>query len=261
MTTYRLNEKRNGVEILFDGKPGEIVRDELKKAGFRWNQKGGYWYAVRTADRVDLARRLSKAATVTRAEGKAQAQAARLTVERMNQISEQYTFRATGAGLYAGWNGCNSATHLYGLELKNAILAELKKNGIRATASQRRGGYTDSFTFSVRVPEECQVGEEKYIADRMGQAWGGRSWWTGPDGRLVFRDDLFTMPAEECDAIRRETYRTEYRNACQNGGDAIASQDFRALVATIVSSFNSDHSNSMTDYFDVGFYAKFKWIA
>ena len=57
MTTYRLNEELNGVEIIFDKKPADEIREELKANGFRWGR--GYWYAKQTADRIALAERLA----------------------------------------------------------------------------------------------------------------------------------------------------------------------------------------------------------
>lgn len=57
MTTYRLNEEKNGIEITFDAKPAEEIRTELKENGFRWGR--GYWYAKQTPERLALAARLA----------------------------------------------------------------------------------------------------------------------------------------------------------------------------------------------------------
>lgn len=57
MATYRLNEEKNGVEITFDAKPSEEIREELKKNGFRWGK--GFWWAKQTAERIELAKRLA----------------------------------------------------------------------------------------------------------------------------------------------------------------------------------------------------------
>lgn len=38
---------------------------------------------------------------------------------------------------------------LCGTELKNAILADIKKTGLKVSARQSRGGYTDSFHFTI----------------------------------------------------------------------------------------------------------------
>lgn len=37
MPKYQVNVEKNGIEIFFDDKPDEKVRDEMKKVGFRWH--------------------------------------------------------------------------------------------------------------------------------------------------------------------------------------------------------------------------------
>lgn len=72
MTYYRMNEKKHGVEIIFDAKPSDEIRTELKSSGFRWNGTLGYWYATQSADRIALAARLAdqgEAPSATRAQG------------------------------------------------------------------------------------------------------------------------------------------------------------------------------------------------
>ena len=39
-----LNAAKNGVELRFDSKPSEAVRDSLKANGWRWSRFGGLWY-------------------------------------------------------------------------------------------------------------------------------------------------------------------------------------------------------------------------
>lgn len=42
---WRMNSQHGGsLELSFDGKPSEQVREELKKRGFRWSHVGGVWY-------------------------------------------------------------------------------------------------------------------------------------------------------------------------------------------------------------------------
>lgn len=203
MTKYAINTELNGIEIAFDSKPGEIIREELKAAGFRWHRVKKVWYAKNSADRLNLAQRLTDAATVTRQEAAAKEAATAWTVERLNSIKDGYTFKQTGEGLYSGWTGCHNGD-LYGQELKKAILAELKKNGFKATARERSSCYHTAFIFTVKVPAEMI-------------------------------------------------------DTCRDRVEPVKA--FEDTVKAIVSSFNSDHSNSMIDYFDRGFYDSYKWIA
>lgn len=46
------NEKYNSVEIKFDAKPAEDVRNILKQNHFRWNHKAQVWYGYMDVDAV-----------------------------------------------------------------------------------------------------------------------------------------------------------------------------------------------------------------
>jgi hypothetical protein len=56
----RYNEEKNGIELLFDGKPNAATREQLKSTGFRWHPTGRYWYAKRNAAREGFARDLQE---------------------------------------------------------------------------------------------------------------------------------------------------------------------------------------------------------
>lgn len=60
MTTYRINEAHNGIEITFDSKPEAATLDALKGEGFRWHRAGGYWYAKQTPERLALAQSIAE---------------------------------------------------------------------------------------------------------------------------------------------------------------------------------------------------------
>ena len=59
MTTYTLNKEHNGIEIYFDGKPSEAIRDSLKSLKYRWHSVKKCWYAKETPERLDLAKSLT----------------------------------------------------------------------------------------------------------------------------------------------------------------------------------------------------------
>ena len=44
MPRYSRNYERNGIEIYFEKKPSEAVRDALKVNGWRWSSYNKYWY-------------------------------------------------------------------------------------------------------------------------------------------------------------------------------------------------------------------------
>lgn len=258
MTTYALNHELNGIEIRFDEKPDEETRGALKAAGYRWHKARRLWYAKQTPERLELADRITagrmETGATVRAESTAKEKAAAWTAERLSSIKAGYTFDATGEGLYSGWTGCNAYEPLYGQELKKAIIAELRKNGIKATARERSDCYHTSFTFTVKVPAEMIETAEAY-ADRMLHQGSAIPYWVYDEtGKCIPRDDL-PYEWEERKAILTAHARYTYRD-CVEPVEA-----FEETVKAIVSSFNSDHSNGMVDYFDRGFYDNYKWKA
>jgi len=52
------NEAINRVQIIFDNKPNEAVRRELKSWGFRWSPREGAWQAQRTPTYLQRAKRI-----------------------------------------------------------------------------------------------------------------------------------------------------------------------------------------------------------
>ena len=46
----RANEEFKSVEIVFDGKPSEAIREKLKENGFRWHGVRRLWYGYKTAE-------------------------------------------------------------------------------------------------------------------------------------------------------------------------------------------------------------------
>lgn len=59
MCTMAINQELNGIELTFEGKPAEEIREAMKAAGFRWHRMKKLWYAKNTADRMALAEKLS----------------------------------------------------------------------------------------------------------------------------------------------------------------------------------------------------------
>lgn len=58
MCKVLLNEKLKGIELFFEGKPTQEVREEMKVNGFRWNVKKLCWYAKQTEKAIQLGEKL-----------------------------------------------------------------------------------------------------------------------------------------------------------------------------------------------------------
>ena len=59
MCTIAINNQFNGIELTFESKPTNEIRETLKNLGFRWHGVRKIWYAKNTAERMALAAQLS----------------------------------------------------------------------------------------------------------------------------------------------------------------------------------------------------------
>lgn len=58
MARYELNDDLNGVEVYFDSKPDEPIRNEMKAIHYRWHKDKRCWYAKQNEDTIALAKRV-----------------------------------------------------------------------------------------------------------------------------------------------------------------------------------------------------------
>ena len=54
MCTMAINKEFNGIELTFEGKPAEEIREAMKAAGFRWHRMKKLWYAKQNPERMEL---------------------------------------------------------------------------------------------------------------------------------------------------------------------------------------------------------------
>lgn len=55
----KLNEEKNGIELYFDDKPNEEIRNILKSNGFRWSKYNKCWYSKKSEKTLAIAEQLS----------------------------------------------------------------------------------------------------------------------------------------------------------------------------------------------------------
>lgn len=70
MTTYRINQEKQGIELVFDSIPSATIRDTLKQQGWRWSRFGGFWYNRNTPENEQTARDLADGKAPTPAQPK-----------------------------------------------------------------------------------------------------------------------------------------------------------------------------------------------
>lgn len=87
------NAEKDGIEIFFDDKPDETMRDRLKSNGFRFGKFKKCWYAKYTDDRWDFAVSLTGIApiptTTTTTETDNIADKVEAAIKYLNQLLEE----------------------------------------------------------------------------------------------------------------------------------------------------------------------------
>lgn len=242
-----------GIEIYFTDKPAAEIRDALKAAGYRWHGVKKCWYAKHTAERLELAKSITRNTEGIAKELEAQRERAHENAENEKKklsFDEKYYIIEDSEG----WHGNlePETKNLYGTELKNIIVKALKDEGFNASGRKERGGWTDSFTFTIKLTQDQTESEAAYI-ERCKKEVGRPFWYYTEDGESVHCDSL-PEDYEERNRIITSHYRREYR---ANEGNPLP--EVRRKIKTIVSAFNHNHSDIMTDYFDHGFYDWYKF--
>lgn len=241
--TYNItrNTQFDSIEISFDGKPSEAVRDALKDLKFRWHSVKKVWYGY-AAEHEAIAAILGASTDEAPAE----------------VVTDGYL---GGGAVY----GSKSNLHLYGTDLAKAIRADLKKAGIKGvTIASKHGNIQATVTTTAAdlVPENEFVGSY--------QVKGSFGWvdYTDDDGmnKTVHINDYYELPAELKERIRVEHARREYARdyARQNGVNHFHLDKYSGFTASclaklhavldIISAYRYDESNSMVDYFNTNFY-------
>lgn len=257
MTIYTLNQELNGIEIKFDSKPGEITRDELKKAGFRWHKVKKVWYAKQSAERLELAEKLASREAI----------AAQIGEEEKPEALEIPDAIRIDDGLYSGWQGGNNKAWHSNKELKALLLADFKRAGIAATIRFNRAGYLTSITVTIKISADeikpydewkegfhVVAGHWAYYKDEAGEL------------RSIYGENFYSLPEDEqaelFENIRRTSYELEITRLTESGSTHNSDEDVLteavnkkfSTVRAIVGSYNRDQSNSMVDYFDRDIY-------
>lgn len=263
MKNYRIekNHQYNSTEIYFNGKPAEAIREALKALGCRWHGVKKCWYG-----------RAEETAIIEAIEGKNGAQAAE-PISKAPKTEKTEVFNLEGLEK-------NSCRGLYGTDLNKAIREDLKKRGISGVTIRGRRGSEITFTITMRPgdfrsAEECAARDcwseffrqennwgfdlnginyshrnenredetHKYI--RCGSAWNDNSEGSNTHILRAFWFEKLKHFDPGHHFIGREVDDVRLTEAGKKRLDAIHK---------IIDSYNYDNSDSMTDYFDRGFY-------
>ena len=243
MCKVNLNQELNGIELSFESKPDKATLDSIKAQGFRWNGRKMVWYAKQTADRLTFAESLGQIETAT-------IKPATINLDNL------------GADPYE--NG----------ELAQAIRAAFKSRGVKGcTVRCGWSGYTKDVTVTIKASEQDFTSIEEfklrytYNEFVFDMANHGRYIGGGVDGLeygWLYSDKFEQLTEAEKEKVynlyclyeiaHRHDFNTYHRERKNYPQYTTAFCEKLNAVFEIANQWNYNHSDSMTDYFDVGYY-------
>lgn len=247
MTVYTINENKTfgSLEISFDGKPSEKVREALKSIKFRWNPKKSIWYGY--AKEHDVIN------TIINADSEAIANESAV-------ITDGYL---GGGAIY----GNKSNLCLYGADRAKAFREEFKRAGIKnISVRTSKSTYIDSYNITFKLPRSAYVSVAEFVTDykiNWGKAW--TYYKDGEKTKEIYTHDIPTLSPEEQERVRQGAAVYEYTSETKEidinhyhleSHKVFTSQTLEVIkkIKNIVEAYRYDESSSMVDYFDTNFY-------
>jgi hypothetical protein len=234
----RQNPQFNSLEIYFEGKPSEAVRDVLKSNKFRWHSVKRCWYGYGSEESI--------AAAITGAS------------------TEEEPATVIGDGYMGGGSvyGSKSNHHLHGADLSAAIRADLKKAGIKGV-TVRCKTYTggQSLTATVKIALDEYIPYEQYLENY--RITGSQAWIYLSPSEYIHSDKYWAADGDERERIRQAAAAYEWiKLTTQETTPRVSWIDWLTEEAkkkiehidAIISAYRYDCSNGMVDYFDTNFY-------
>lgn len=235
----RQNPQYNSLEIYFDGKPSEAVRDLLKSHKFRWHSVKRCWYGYDISEE-------SLAAAIT------------------GTTTDEEPASVYGDGYMGGGAiyGSKSHKHLYGADLSAAIREDLKKAGLKGvTVKVKTYAGGQSITATMKTFESDYIPFEQYLESF--RITGSYAWISISPSECIHSDRYWAADADEREQIRKAAAFYEYsKNTTKETCPRLSWIDWLTEAAkekferidSIISAYRYDCSNGMVDYFDTNFY-------
>lgn len=255
--TITANPAFNSLEITFDGKPAQEVREALKALKFRWHAVKKCWYGYSDENTVRAAIDGGK-------------------VEK----TEKPAVKNQGINLSGIENNKKTCCGAY---FAKVLRADLKARGASGfTIRSNRSGYTDSITVTIAVSaDDFRSAEEAAARDGWDLFFRRENnysvtvdgieyshWYSGQQTEnkkyISCGSSYKDTSAESNFPILRGFWRNEiarfesinHHNMERRNYAELTDSAFNRIsaIVSIIQSYNWDRSDSMTDYFDVGFY-------
>lgn len=242
----KTNEQYQSKEIYFNEKPNKEIITAMKEKRMRWNPKKTCWYGFINDE--DIQEIFNDKA---------------LVIPDSSFVD--------GGGYYDGWAGGKSRTWHSDKELKQFLLEDFKKAGIKATVKFNKAGYLTSITVTMKITnEDLKTFEE----------WAQGDFYIHPSKHYMYKDengdkisiygnDYYLLDESEkatlIDNIKLCMYEYEVKRIVEYSYHKKveiftneANKRFQ-LLQDIVSSYNRDCSNSQLDYFDRDIYDSYRF--
>lgn len=254
MTTYRINQEQNGIEIMFTEKPEAATLEALKAAGYRWHRVKKLWYAKNTAERMALAQELTGADATAPAPIAPKA----AKVEQINMEGVVH-----------------KAKTCYGSDFAKIMREEFKARGVKGvTVRANRSGWTDSITVTVKATQEDFASVEEMTqrytkSDLYNDIMRRNVFITGNGWQYHYYtcEEWEKMTTEEREELHALYVRQMANRLSSVNDHHMADTDrkhyfelttafFQKMqkIVLIANQWNWNKSDIQSDYFDVGYY-------
>lgn len=263
-----INKELNGIELYFDVYPLAGTKETLKKYGFKWNRKKSCWYAKNTAERDSIADIISETTT---AEYK---QIAAGTGEEVQEIKKESTKETKKKQAEAKETtqdiinldnlGANAPSLCNGAELAAAIREDLKKRGVSGvTVRAKKITHETGITVTIKATSADIASVEEYKnrfsfghfmckADRG--IYNGIEWIYNLGDLTEDEQKNHYNKFVNYELSRVNSFSTHW-NERKNCPELTTAFYNKCLaVFKIANQWNYNKSDSMTDYFDIGYF-------
>ena len=240
-----LNQDLNGIEISFTEKPEAATIEALKANGYRWHRAKKLWYAKQTPERIALAQSLTGETATAAAATTPATKAEKINLDNLGQ----------------------NTPSLYGAELAKAIREDLKRRGVKGcTVRARRVTYETGITVTIKATpedftsiEEMKLRKPFYEFSRRVESHGeytGEKWIYTLEGLTDAEKESAYDSYIRHNAKREKDINTHWLIDCRNDYNTFTTAFYNKVVAVfkIANQWNWNRSDSMSDYFDIGYF-------
>lgn len=220
------NEEKQGIELYFEGIPTKEEREQLKANGYKWHNAKKCWY---------------------------------IKQNKINQPIELGITAIENSYSGYGWEGVNSNKHLAITEIAKIIKKELKRVFPTATFSVTTEGncYYNGLNIALIKDNQDPLNDYETAVKEASKSTSTRiiedyDKWVG-----LSDSDIWESEQRKKELKSRLEHKHITINQYHIDSDFELSEYGKKIfkfVKDLCDSFNYDDSDSMTDYFDCGFY-------